>query len=103
MGRGFILQHAKRWDDARSLFTTVNGLLPDDVHEGLRAREEAAWCQAQAQDAHGGSEELRGVLAVLDPQEGRELDKARCWWRLGKCQWELGGIRSNVLTTGSHH
>ncbi|KAI0700930.1 TPR-like protein [Cytidiella melzeri] len=94
MGRAFIQQHAKRWEDARSLFSRVNKLLPDDVHEGLRAREEAAWCHAQTQDPDGGAQELREVITILDLQEGREIDKARCWWRLGKCQWEIGDTAS---------
>ncbi|KAI0093293.1 TPR-like protein [Irpex rosettiformis] len=90
MGRGFIFQHAKRWVDARAQFTVVASLIPDDVHDGLRSREEAAWCQAQDQDPYGASQELLELLNILDAQQGREYDKARCWWRLGKCQWDLG-------------
>ena len=91
MGRGFILQHAKNWSEARSQFSSVVKLLPDDTHNGLRSREEAAWCQAQDQDPYDATQELREVLSTLDALEGREFDQARCWWRLGKCQWDLGG------------
>lgn len=95
MGRGYIMQHAKRWEDARKHFAKVVHLLPADLTDGLRSREESAWCQAQAHDPDGGSAELRGVLTVLDTLEGRELDKARCWWRLGQCQWSIGGTPNN--------
>jgi superkiller protein 3 len=102
MNRGFILQYAKKWEDACSAFLTVTQLLPNDVFDGLRAQEEAAWCYAQSRDPDGGSSRLQNVLGVLDHQEGRDLDKARCWWRLGKCQWDLGGTLENRITTSVH-
>lgn len=96
MARGYILQQSQRWEDAQLLFTKVVRLIPDDLDDGLRAREESAWCQAGAHDSDGGAQGLRAVLATLDTVEGREADKARCWWRLGKCQWSIGGMQSFV-------
>ena len=92
MGLGYVLQHAKKWEQAQTMFARVSELIPNDLGEGLRAQEEAAWCRAQAHDPDTGAKELRAVLNELDELEDRELDQARCWWRLGKCQWDLEGI-----------
>jgi hypothetical protein len=94
MARGHILQHSDRWAYAQTLFARVAELVPDDPVDGLRAREEEAWCKMQMrelEEAKGKLEELTGLLDALD---GRETDKARCWWRLGKCCWELDGTHA---------
>ncbi|KAI0082004.1 TPR-like protein [Panus rudis PR-1116 ss-1] len=90
MGRAYVLQYAKKWSDAAELFSRVVQLIPDDMDDGLRAREELAWCKAQSGDPDGGAKALREVLDTLDTLEGREHDQARCWWRLGKCYWDIG-------------
>jgi superkiller protein 3 len=91
MGRGYILQHSKRWPEARELFERVAELLPDDLDDGLRAREEEAWCKLQMDEAEVAQEALKDVLVTLDSLEGRNEDKARCWWRYGRSHWALGG------------
>ena len=91
MGRAYILQAAKQWSDAGALFARVAELIPEDLDEGIRAKEECAWCLSQAHDPEGGATVLKAILDTLDQLEGREADQARCWWRLGKCYWNMGG------------
>lgn len=91
MGRAYILQHSERWLDAETLFAKVHGLLPTDVDEGLRAQEEQAWSIAQQGNLEAASLELQHVRVTLDELDGRGVDQARCWWRLGKCYWDMGG------------
>ncbi len=93
MGRAYILQASKKWEDASSLFSRVAELIPEDLDEGIRAKEESAWCIAHAHDPRSGANALKVVLGALDQLEGRESDQARCWWRLGKCYWDMGGRR----------
>ncbi|KAH9947609.1 TPR-like protein [Amylocystis lapponica] len=90
MGRAYVLQHARKWTEAGELFERVAQLLPDDLDQGLRAKEEQAWCRAMNHDLEGGANALQEVLAVLDAVEDREDDQARCWWRLGRCYWDMG-------------
>ncbi len=91
MGRGYILQFSKRWGDARAIFSQVAHLLLEDMEDGLRAQEESAWCLAQSHDPETALRALEGVLNLLEPLEGRDADKARCWWRAGRCHWDIGG------------
>ncbi|GBE81379.1 Superkiller protein [Sparassis crispa] len=90
MGRGFVLQRAEKWAEAGELFNRVAHLIPDDRNHGIRAKEEQAWCQAKRHDPEGGSKALAAVVTVLDELDGKDADKARCWWRLGKCYWDMG-------------
>ncbi|KAJ7782973.1 TPR-like protein [Mycena metata] len=90
MGRGYILQYDKRWDDAAELFGRVSDLLPDDLQPGIRAKEEQAWCQSQAGGFEAGIQGLEDTLAVLMEAEGVDEDCARCLWRIGKSYWDLG-------------
>lgn len=91
MGRGFILQHAKKWSEASSIFEKVAKLDVDGVEHGLRAKEEHAWCTAMWGELQAAADELREVIVTLDGFEGRDDDKARAWWRLGRCYWDMGG------------
>jgi superkiller protein 3 len=91
MGRAYILQAAKRWRDASVLFTKVEGLFQDNLEIGLRAREERAWCLCQVEDFEIGLIGLRDAYEALQALDNRELDIARCLWRLGKCCWDIGG------------
>lgn len=91
MGRAYILQAARDWGAAAKLFLRVYTLLPDDVNEGIRAREEQAWCTLHQGDSDVAAHELKAVSDVLDDLEGREVDQARCWWRMGKCAWQAEG------------
>lgn len=90
MGRGFILQYARKWQDASAIFSKVMQLDPEGVDHGLRAKEERAWCQAMCDHLQEAADELRACIAALDALEGRVEDKARAWWRLGRCHWEMG-------------
>jgi superkiller protein 3 len=91
MGRGYIFQAEKRWKDASDLFTKVELLLHDNLETGLRAREENAWCLCQIGNLETGLERLKSVYETLQTLDSRELDIARCLWRLGKCYWDIGG------------
>ena len=91
MGRGFILQYAKKWSEASAIFEKVVGLDAKGVDHGLRAKEEHAWCAAMCRETQAAVDELREVIGVLDGLEGRDDDKARAWWRLGRCYWDMGG------------
>jgi hypothetical protein len=73
------------------MFSKVYSLLPDDLDDGLRAREETAWCQCQIKETETGIASLQAVLETLTGLEGRNFDTARCLWRLGKANWDLGG------------
>ncbi|KAI0743910.1 TPR-like protein [Daedaleopsis nitida] len=90
MGRGFVLQYAKKWSRAAAIFATVANLDPEGVDHGLRAKEEHAWSEAMCGNLQAAEVELRDVIDVLDGLEGRDDDKARGWWRLGRCCWEMG-------------
>lgn len=91
LARGCIMRDAHKWDDAIAAFGGVVVLLPDDPKDGLRAREERAWCLLQRQEAAEAEIEFLSVLDVIDLEDGRDTEKARCWWRLGRCRWDLGG------------
>jgi superkiller protein 3 len=91
MGRGYILEYMSKWDEAGSLFAQVTQLIPEDLENGLSAKEENAWCHFQTQDIESCVTGLKNVLDVLDNLDDRDLDKARCLWRIGKCHWEMGG------------
>ncbi|EEB87442.1 hypothetical protein MPER_15202, partial [Moniliophthora perniciosa FA553] len=91
MGRGYILEQEKKWKEASEMFKLVTRLLPDDPFDGLRAREEYAWCISQTGDLRSGTSHLKEVLNALNEIEGSEQDCARCHWRLGRCHWDLGG------------
>ena len=94
MGRAYVLQASEDWGAAAELFLRVNELSPEDVDEGVRAREEHAWCMLQQGNGDVAAEELKRVSDVLDHLDGREVDQARCWWRMGKCAWQAKGLYS---------
>ncbi|THH28528.1 hypothetical protein EUX98_g5655 [Antrodiella citrinella] len=90
MGRAYILQHANKWGEAKSVFDHVVTLLPGDMEEGIRAQEESAWCTVQSRDPDIAAALLQSIVGTLDSLDGREVDQARCWWRLGQCHWDMG-------------
>ncbi|KAF8170200.1 superkiller protein 3 SKI3 [Mycena galopus ATCC 62051] len=90
MGRAYILQHEKRWDDAAELFARVSDLLSEDLQLGIRAKEELAWCQSQAGELQAGIQGLEDALAVLTELEDAKDECARCLWRIGKSYWDIG-------------
>jgi superkiller protein 3 len=91
MGRGYVMQSAKRWEDARELFGRVAALRPDDLAEGIRAKEEEAWAEVHLENLDIAEGALRSILETLDGTEERGEDKARCSYRLGRCLWARGG------------
>ncbi|KDQ57736.1 hypothetical protein JAAARDRAFT_35420 [Jaapia argillacea MUCL 33604] len=93
MGRGYILEYSRKWPEAEACFAKVANLLPNDLTDGLRAREECAWCKIHAGDYESGAVDMQAVLNDYEQLHDRDQDKARCWWRLGKCFWDIGGER----------
>ncbi|EMD32118.1 hypothetical protein CERSUDRAFT_119089 [Gelatoporia subvermispora B] len=96
LGRGYIYHYADKWEEAHKLFVRVAELIPDDLDTGLRAKEEAAWCQIKIKDLESGATSLRTVIDILDELDDRDVDKARCWWRLGKAYWDMGSDHREV-------
>ncbi|TFK44590.1 superkiller protein 3 [Crucibulum laeve] len=92
MGRAYILQGAKKWDEAAPLFEKVAITLTDDNLElGLRAKEEYAWCRYQLGDVDNGLAGLKTVCNTWETLDDREFDHARCLWRIGMCYWDIDG------------
>ncbi|KZT68315.1 TPR-like protein [Daedalea quercina L-15889] len=90
MGRGYILEYANKWQEADEIFSKVAQLLPDDLDHGIRAKEESAWCRANSGSLEDAAATLMDVVSIVDSLDDRETDKARCWYRLGKCYWDMG-------------
>ncbi|KAG6854057.1 hypothetical protein C0991_011035 [Blastosporella zonata] len=78
MGRAFVLEAAKKWDEAAAFFERVDELLPDDVSDGLRAREENAWCRCQINDMDNGVAILQSIVTILQDLDERGEDVSRC-------------------------
>lgn len=91
MGRAYILQRSGKWSDASTVFSRVVELAAEDLDDGLRAKEELAWCYANDHLLKDAASLLKDVLSQLDELERRDEDRARCWWRLGKCYWDMNG------------
>ncbi|PFH51986.1 hypothetical protein AMATHDRAFT_2475 [Amanita thiersii Skay4041] len=89
MGKAFIEEAAEHWTEAARLFLNVASLLGEDPSDGLRSAEEAAWCQHKCGQHQQGLNSLQRILSLLENIQGREIDRARCLWRIGQCQWEL--------------
>lgn len=95
MSRGYILQHVKKWEEAATLFAQIAQVIPEDLDDGLRAKEEHAWCLSRAGDPSGCVALLTQILETLEGIEGREADAARCQWRIGVSYWDMGGAHSS--------
>lgn len=89
----YILQTAQDWLPAAELYQKIADLLPDDLVDGLQARENQGWCHWQATHEQTDIESLKSVFHCLDDLEGRDRDAARCLWKIGKCYWDQGGKR----------
>lgn len=89
MGRAYILEATQKWNEAEECLSHVVSLLPDDIENGLRAKEEAAWCRSQQGQLELAADDLTAVKEILETLDGREADQARCLWRIGKCYWEM--------------
>jgi len=97
MGRAYILQHSRRWEEAGNLFAKVASLLHDDLQDGIRAVEEEAWCQCESGKVESGLLGLQTVFDTVKDLEGRDSDCARCLWRLGMGKWKGTGRRDFQL------
>lgn len=86
-----MLQAASKWEEASKLFEVVIKEDPDNVDTGFIAKEEHAWCLLQLNQLQTAAEELQGVLDQLEQWDSYETRKARLWWRLGQCSWQMGG------------
>lgn len=91
MGRGYILEYSGRWREAQKLFEAAGHLLAGDNDDGLRCKEEYAWCIGQSGNKSRCIELLREVIGILEGLEGTKHDLARALYRLGVCRWDLGG------------
>ncbi|KAH0827587.1 superkiller protein 3 [Lanmaoa asiatica] len=88
IGRGYVLQHTGKWEEAERLFTKATSLVPPGTRKSVRAKEESAWCLSKIQIGKG-VQALKEVLKDLQGDE-HDMDQARCLWRIGQCCWELG-------------
>ncbi|EJU03995.1 TPR-like protein [Dacryopinax primogenitus] len=114
MGRGYIFQALGKWGEAAIVFGKVVGTehskreegkkAPEKVEESedadqpievveLEAREERAWCWVRNGLDEKGESGLRDSVSLWDisPHTGIQRQRARAWWRLGRCLWEVGG------------
>ncbi|KAL5485002.1 SKI3 [Sanghuangporus weigelae] len=91
MGRGYVLEAARKWNEAADLFLKVAIQMRDDVDVGLVAREQHAWCliEKEQPELETAIAELQSVLDQIEVLDGYEERKARLWWRLGQCYWRL--------------
>lgn len=102
--RSFVYQSAVRWQDARDLLANVTEMRYDqdecalsifaDPH--LEARHEIAWCDINLGRLEIARAELDQVIALLEEKNDEAAsDKAKAWWRLGRCLWQMGGDARN--------
>lgn len=95
MGRGYVLQHTGKWEEAEGLFTKATSLVSPETQKSVRAREERAWCLSKTQIGKG----IQALKEVLNDLQGDEhdMDRARCLWRIGQCCWEMGGWFTSLI------
>ncbi|KAF5389426.1 hypothetical protein D9757_004371 [Collybiopsis confluens] len=93
MGRGYILETSENWEEAAETFGNVYNTLGQEHGEGLRAKEEYAWCISRTGKVQAGIDSLQAVLEIMSGLDGHNHDHARCFWRLGKCLWSLKEAR----------
>jgi len=92
----YIFQTAADWIPAAEEFEKICALT-DDLVDGLKAREERAWCHWQATHDEADIQTLRTILDRLDDLQERGQDAARCLWRIGRCHWDQEGKCRNQL------
>jgi len=98
MGKGYVFQYAEKWQEAEILFSQAAKQLPEDMDKGLRAKEEGAWCLSRMR-VDAGADALKDVFETLKDIDDREIGKARCLWRIGRCYWDMGGITTHFFVT----
>ncbi|KAN0063561.1 Superkiller protein 3 [Thecaphora frezii] len=109
LARAYIDQAASRWDEAKAHLLKVQQLasvaprtdrtqrerrLSISPDPGLEAWIEVAWCDVHLGRLVEAKAEMEEILAKVDPVTfegvGSE-ERAKIWWRLGRCLWGLGG------------
>ncbi|KAJ3567050.1 hypothetical protein NP233_g6613 [Leucocoprinus birnbaumii] len=100
-GYAYILETAGDWIPAADQFGKISRLLEDDVVDGLKAREEEAWCRWQATHDEADKQTLKGILDILNDLEERNQDAARCLWRIGKSREDSFSYFINSLKRDS--
>ncbi|KAE8260113.1 hypothetical protein A4X13_0g561 [Tilletia indica] len=105
LSRAYVAQAAGRWEDAKLGFQKVQVLAEGKKKDGLRtlsistapdleARAEVAWCDVSLGNLESGAEQLRNLVEDVDGERSGLVspeERARTWWRLGRCLWDMGG------------
>ena len=98
--RAQIMQTALQWAQARSEFQTILDQAGSPKHQ-VAAKEELGWCLVNEQKLVEGRDVLEEVVQIRETraeQENKEDEaypRARAWWRLGRCEWLIGGKRKS--------
>jgi superkiller protein 3 len=104
LSKGLIDEAAGRWEEARAAFVHVQQLalaqaaaspLSPSRAPALEAQGEVAWCDVCAGRLEEGRVALEAVIDRLDDAASAAVvdgaARARAWWRLGRCLWQIGG------------
>ncbi|PWN47052.1 TPR-like protein [Violaceomyces palustris] len=112
LAKAYIEQEAGRWQEARNYFVRAQQASSVSVDEplskekmykralspskdpALQARGEIAWCDVKLGRLQEAKAELEDFISLIDPLSTTSVtpeDRARAWWRLGSCMWEMGG------------
>ncbi|KAK0545390.1 Superkiller protein 3, partial [Tilletia horrida] len=109
LARAYIAQTAQRWTDAKKGFVKVRAAAEGQGSTGrdravrslslsqapdLEARAEMAWCDVHLGQLESAAEQFRELIKEVEGERSAETlpeDKARTWWRLGRCLWDIGG------------
>ena len=91
VSKAHVFQYGEKWHEAETLWRQVIQLVPNQGEAHFEALEERAWCQIKYGSLDCGMDVLQTVKEKYDAMDGIEYKKARVWWRIGKCKWDLGG------------
>ncbi|KAE8185214.1 hypothetical protein CF336_g7503, partial [Tilletia laevis] len=111
LARAYVAQTAGRSDDAQQGFKKVQVLAQKRGGDGprreddlrtlsisaapdLEARAEVAWCDVAMGRLEAAAEQLRTLVEDIDGERAGLVsseERARTWWRLGRCLWDMGG------------
>ncbi|KAK0529946.1 Superkiller protein 3 [Tilletia horrida] len=109
LARAYIAQMTGRWADAKQGFLKVRNLaeaLPSSPASAalrtlsissapdLEARAEIAWCDVHLGELQSAADQLRALVGDLDGERSSQVsaeERAKSWWRLGRCLWDIGG------------
>ena len=99
------MESSERWSEGVKMFEAVLAVrdLEDEVDR--EARSERAWCMVGEGRFDDALSQLRAIVDELE-QKADELkskkdavrplgkERAKAWWRYGRCMWEMGGALS---------